>query len=70
MIYVYYILQYMSIGNNGLKDLQIEVEINYRLLLSNNLLLILSRVKMTCLDKDKNKFYFLLVDIKLCGFVF
>jgi len=42
----------------GLKGLQIEVVINYRLVLSNNLMLILSRVTMACLDTDKNKFYF------------
>jgi hypothetical protein len=39
----------------GLKDLQTEVEINYLLVLSNNLMLILS-----CLDTDKNTFHFLI----------
>jgi hypothetical protein len=44
----------------GLKVLQIEVEINYRLILSNNLMLILSKVTMTCLNTDKNIFSFFL----------
>jgi len=47
----------------GLKGLQIEVEVNYRLVLSNNLTLILSKVTMTCLDTGK-KNIFLLVHIK------
>jgi hypothetical protein len=52
----------------GLKGLHIEVEINYRLVLSNNLMLILSKATMTCLDSDKNIFYWCILKIR--GFIF
>ena len=48
----------------GLKGLQIEVEINYRLILGNNLALILSKVTMTCLEADETISSFLLVPMQ------